>query len=346
VTLCGPEHTSLAAFSTRYFLVRPRLKIHIREFKSTSNDPNCAFQDENLKVFPIVIDVTGEEEEEENMSFSSQTSPSPSSSSPSLSDYFSSVADFEYSFHPMSTPQPVSGLTTTKKTLPTKFTPRGKISKSPPTLPPDPSSLTTSASAPSPTSSITSIKSSSYLTPPESSTTSTSAAMNTETVWMQNVEEVINLRKSLPTPQGNPSTKVVCYACHTADTPGKFDMKKARSLGVTPGPNCGLLVKGQSITLPNGNVVNPSDCIAPAESGPIFLVVECPSTRYLHLLTTSAGFSPYFTTSSSSSSSPPSSVECIFHFSPPEVLITTQYQEWMTKFGENTQHVIANDHHW
>lgn len=43
--------------------------------------------------------------------------------------------------------------------------------------------------------------------------------------------------------------------------PPKFDPAKAKKLGVPSGPLFGKLTKGESIVLPNGQTINPSDCL-------------------------------------------------------------------------------------
>ena len=51
----------------------------------------------------------------------------------------------------------------------------------------------------------------------------------------------------------------VGYTLEELDRPGEFNVEKAMSLGIKPGPDYGKLQKGQSITLENGTTVKPED---------------------------------------------------------------------------------------
>lgn len=36
-------------------------------------------------------------------------------------------------------------------------------------------------------------------------------------------------------------------------------------------------------------------------------------------------------------------VFCIFHFTPENIFITQQYQDWLKKFSSNTEHIVLNN---
>jgi ribonuclease Z len=57
------------------------------------------------------------------------------------------------------------------------------------------------------------------------------------------------------------------YAVEEKTRPGRFDPEKARALGVTPGPDFGRLQRGESLTLPGGATVQPSDVMGGARAG-------------------------------------------------------------------------------
>jgi ribonuclease Z len=57
------------------------------------------------------------------------------------------------------------------------------------------------------------------------------------------------------------------YALEEDLRPGRFDSAAATRLKVPPGPQFGLLQKGQSITLGDGTVVTPDEVLGPARAG-------------------------------------------------------------------------------
>jgi ribonuclease Z len=59
----------------------------------------------------------------------------------------------------------------------------------------------------------------------------------------------------------------IAYALVEDQRPGKFNVKKARELGIKPGPNFSKLQAGQSIELPSGRVVKPEEVMGPPRPG-------------------------------------------------------------------------------
>ncbi|MBO0722215.1 MAG: MBL fold metallo-hydrolase, partial [Blastocatellia bacterium] len=49
--------------------------------------------------------------------------------------------------------------------------------------------------------------------------------------------------------------------------PGRFDLEKARQLGIPAGPLYGQLQSGNQITLPDGRMIKPSDVLGPPRRG-------------------------------------------------------------------------------
>jgi ribonuclease Z len=57
------------------------------------------------------------------------------------------------------------------------------------------------------------------------------------------------------------------YVLQEPDRPGRFDVQKARELGVAEGPNFGRLQRGEAVTAADGRLVQPADVLGPARPG-------------------------------------------------------------------------------
>jgi ribonuclease Z len=57
------------------------------------------------------------------------------------------------------------------------------------------------------------------------------------------------------------------YSLVEPPRPGRFDVDTANALGVPPGPERGLLQRGESVTLADGHVVTPGDVLGPGRPG-------------------------------------------------------------------------------
>jgi ribonuclease Z len=129
----------------------------------------------------------------------------------------------------------------------------------------------------------------------------------------------------------------VCYAVHTPDIPGKFDAKMADKLGVKPNMRS-RLVKGEPVTVEDGRVVQPSECISPATPGSIIIIVHCPSQSFVSSLIEDhkLAWEHY-------QSNP--ATKMIVHMTPRDVLIGGAYSNWMASFGSEVQHMVFNEDH-
>lgn len=73
------------------------------------------------------------------------------------------------------------------------------------------------------------------------------------------------------------------YALVEEDRKGRFDPDRARELGVPEGPAWGKIHRGESVTLENGRVVQPSELVGPRRSGRTVVITgdtrPCSSTE-------------------------------------------------------------------
>lgn len=90
-----------------------------------------------------------------------------------------------------------------------------------------------------------------------------------------------------------------CFICKTPVIPGKFDLKKAVSLGVPKGPLFGQLKSGNSITLADDvTVIMPSDVLGPSEPASYAMVickVEAEDEKMLDLIINNTELNRYRT---------------------------------------------------
>ena len=68
------------------------------------------------------------------------------------------------------------------------------------------------------------------------------------------------------------------YRVTEKDRPGRFDVERARTLGVPEGPLYGRLKRGESVSLPDGRVIDGSDLTGPVQQGR--KLTYCTDTTY------------------------------------------------------------------
>ncbi|KAJ5099982.1 hypothetical protein N7532_006983 [Penicillium argentinense] len=82
-------------------------------------------------------------------------------------------------------------------------------------------------------------------------------------------------------PTTTPSKESLCYIVRNYDVRGKFDVNKARSLGITTGAEFSALTSGRSVTNPDGQEVTPDMVIGPPRLGQGVAIMEVPSPEYV-----------------------------------------------------------------
>ena len=77
------------------------------------------------------------------------------------------------------------------------------------------------------------------------------------------------------------AVEVASYDVKLAGIPGKFDMAAAVKLGVPSGPQRGMLVRGETVTLQDGTVVTPDMCVGPEQPGPRVIIFDAPTLEHV-----------------------------------------------------------------
>ncbi|KAJ3186448.1 hypothetical protein HDU85_007267 [Gaertneriomyces sp. JEL0708] len=141
-------------------------------------------------------------------------------------------------------------------------------------------------------------------------------------------------------PETSPSDTVISYICKGPAVRGKFDVATAQSLGVAPGKQfCQLLDDFESVTTNSQGDVHPHQVVGPEKAGCVFIIVECPSSEYIPSLVNSDQFVPHYAEHTSNP------VATIVHMLGDDVLEVANYQTWMKRFGQTTQHIIISRKH-
>jgi len=99
-------------------------------------------------------------------------------------------------------------------------------------------------------------------------------------------EERVEIEENQRLPLVQARTSALSLSIRGPLIPGKFDARKARQLGVPFGPLNGQLIRGETVELPDGRQVLPSDCVGPPTPGPVMLLLDCPSEAFIMPLAT------------------------------------------------------------
>ncbi|XP_055939624.1 zinc phosphodiesterase ELAC protein 2-like isoform X2 [Argiope bruennichi] len=130
----------------------------------------------------------------------------------------------------------------------------------------------------------------------------------------------------------------IAYVCKGHSRPGQLLLEKCADFNVPVGPLLGELKSGKDVVLPSGIVVHSKHVVSPEQVCPLFLVVECPSEEFIDPFVNEKQFEEYQADSPDSSKI----ASLVVHFTPPEILHTCKYQEWMQRFPVTTCHLILN----
>ncbi|MEJ1273087.1 elaC ribonuclease Z 2 [Cricetulus griseus] len=82
--------------------------------------------------------------------------------------------------------------------------------------------------------------------------------------------------------------------------------------------------------------ITPDELCTPPDPGPAFIVVECPDEGFIQPICDNDTFKRY----QGEADAP---VALVVHIAPDSVLTDSRYQQWMERFGSDTQHLILNE---
>ncbi|KAM9843204.1 zinc phosphodiesterase ELAC protein 2 isoform 2-T2 [Aulostomus maculatus] len=140
--------------------------------------------------------------------------------------------------------------------------------------------------------------------------------------------------------KGSQESLVVAYICKLHPKKGHFLVPQAIELGLPVGtpaiqPLIKALKDGRSIQY-GGKEIQPEQVCTPAEPGPVFIVLQCPSEDFVEAVCTNQQLRRCQT-----EDDPP---VLVVHMAPESVLNLDQYKDWMERFPSSTEHLIINEH--
>ncbi|XP_012681292.1 zinc phosphodiesterase ELAC protein 2 [Clupea harengus] len=134
---------------------------------------------------------------------------------------------------------------------------------------------------------------------------------------------------------------VVAFLCKLHPKKGNFLVPKAKEFGLplgtaAIGPIIAALKDGKTVTY-EGREIHPEEVCTPADPGPVFMVVDCPSEEFIQPLCNNQQLQRYQTGGSEDSAL------LVVHMTPESVLKMDAYKQWMERFPSSTEHLIMNE---
>ncbi|KAI5608649.1 zinc phosphodiesterase ELAC protein 2, partial [Silurus asotus] len=134
---------------------------------------------------------------------------------------------------------------------------------------------------------------------------------------------------------------VVAYVCKLHPKKGNFLVHKAKEFGLPVGtaaigPLISALKDGRSVTY-EGKEIQPDEVCTPADPGPVFLVIDCPSEEFVQPICANQILGRYQREGSEGDPA------LVVHMTPESVLELPEYQRWMQRFSSSTEHLIMNE---
>ncbi|XP_016078005.1 PREDICTED: zinc phosphodiesterase ELAC protein 2 [Miniopterus natalensis] len=139
---------------------------------------------------------------------------------------------------------------------------------------------------------------------------------------------------------GRDPSLVVAFICKLHLKKGNFLVLRAKELGLPVGtaaiaPIIAAVKDGKSVTF-EGREILPEEICTPPDPSLAFVVIECPDEGFIQPICENTTFQRY----QGSADTP---VALVVHMAPECVLADSRYQQWMQRFGPDTQHLILNE---
>ena len=160
----------------------------------------------------------------------------------------------------------------------------------------------------------------------------------------------IPFRQTLQTLNSKPvHINIASYIFSTPKVPGKFQVQKAKELGIPPGPMYATLKGGASVTFKNPltgieKTVQPHEVLEGGSDGVSAIVLYCPDEGVIDQLCednihgTNPGFEQLELFKAGNEQN--ACLEVIIHFTHKALYHSPKYQTWLSTFGEKVKHIM------
>ena len=160
----------------------------------------------------------------------------------------------------------------------------------------------------------------------------------------------IPMKKAVKTFYGEEETCICSYLFTTTPIAGKFQIQKARELGIPPGPLFSQLKNGKSVTFSHpssGKEVNvePEQVLEGGNDGVAVAVVYCPDEYVLNQFcnsNTCATLDVYKERNQGKTAESTVKMELMVHYAPKELFESDRYQAWIREFGTLVKHMTLH----
>lgn len=134
---------------------------------------------------------------------------------------------------------------------------------------------------------------------------------------------------------------VFCFVCRTRAAPGAFDVKKAKSIGIPPGPVYGELKSGRNVEckLRDGTtrLVRAAEVVGPSRPGVTFAIIDCPTRAHIPGLLSTPELG-----ADAEARAHRAPFSCVIHFSPRNVVSDPRYRRWAEALAGVAAHRLVH----
>lgn len=160
----------------------------------------------------------------------------------------------------------------------------------------------------------------------------------------------IPMKKAVKTFYGVEETSICSYLFTTTPIAGKFQIQKARELGIPPGPLYSQLKTGNRVSFSHSTsgeevIVEPEQVLEGGSDGVAVAVIYCPDEDVLSQFCNSdvsKKLNLYKKNTVSTDKGIQVKMELMVHYTPKEVFDSDRYQAWIREFGPLVKHMTLH----